>query len=228
MSQNEVIDRILCSALFEEFYPFRDIFTQSKVVADPEDLPDNGCLLLWGGEDISPSLYGEKPGSRTGASEILSKRDQYEVALVIAAIKKGLPIIGICRGAQLMCALAGGKVIQHVNGHAVGKDHEIYTVDHETYLTTSLHHQMMYPFDTNHQVIAYANPQLSEVYLGEDDRPIDMPEDLHVDEWFKIEPEIVWFPDVKCLAIQGHPEFMGFNKPFVQYCRNLVEEYCGS
>lgn len=219
------VNRVLKSALFEDFYPFKDLFEKCEVAHFPVDLTERDCLLLWGGGDISPSLYGEKPGSHTGATEVLSTRDQWEVDLARQAMKLGIPIIGICRGAQLMCALAGGKVIQHVNGHGV--EHLIKTVSNLYFWTSSLHHQMMYPWEIDHNLLAYASPPRSNVYLNGDDRPVQFPDNGPI-KLVDCEPEVVWFPSVKCIAIQGHPEFMRSSEPFVVYCRQLVEKYCGS
>src|SRR5438067_2150266 len=77
---------------------------------------DDG-LVIWGGADISPSIYGEPVGPRTGAGHEPSFRDRTEMAAVDAAIKVGIPLIGVCRGAQLMCAMSGGKLVQDVQGH---------------------------------------------------------------------------------------------------------------
>src|SRR3990167_10197392 len=77
-------------------YPFHDLFDIVVPVYGPEDLiSTKGALVLWGGEDISPSIYGQRPSNHTGARIDLSRRDQLELALSSSAIKQGIPIIGI-------------------------------------------------------------------------------------------------------------------------------------
>lgn len=171
------------------------------------------ALVIWGGEDISPSLYGQAPNSHTHAQSTLSRRDKVEVDMCHAAIQTGIPIIGICRGAQLLCALAGGALVQHVDGHH--NDHKIVTSDGRTLITSSIHHQMMLLGKTEHELVAWSAENQSSRYLGEEDSPIDM----------TIEPEIVYFPKIKGLAIQGHPEFMERGSEFVKYCNELVSKY---
>jgi len=113
-------------------------------VFEPEDLVNtNSILILHGGEDISPAIYGQTPSKYTRAGRKLSQRDKHEVALAEQAIKLGIPIFGICRGAQLACAIAGGSLVQHVENH-ITSGHNIVTATGETYKTSSCHHQMMF------------------------------------------------------------------------------------
>jgi putative glutamine amidotransferase len=84
----------------------------SPVVVVPGDpgLPP-GCagLLLTGGEDVDPRLYGEP---ERGAERVNRARDDFERALVEAARQRGLPILGICRGAQVLAVAFGGSLVQ--------------------------------------------------------------------------------------------------------------------
>lgn len=173
----------------------------------------NSILVLHGGGDISPSLYGQRPSKLTGANDELSARDVSELLLAKRAIELGIPIFGICRGAQLACAIAGGSLVQHVDNH-IGHTHEIVTKDGELYSTTTCHHQMMNPFKIDHELIAWSAPSLSERYIIEGEKQIEMP----------VEPEVVFFPQIKCLAVQGHPEWMPESSAFVQYCLKLIED----
>lgn len=177
------------------------------------------AVVVWGGADISPTIYKEEAAMACGATETLSFRDTIEVGLCMAAIEKGVPIIGICRGAQLLCAVAGGRLLQHVSGHA-GRNHSITTNDGRNYQTSSVHHQMMYPFDVEHEMIAWSTDKLSRVYTNSNNE-----NDAYMMEPSTIEPEIVYFPKIRGLAIQGHPEFMDERCDFVQYCLELVSKY---
>lgn len=193
--------------------PFDEVFDKGiQITASDIYEGKVDCLVVWGGADISPTIYNEPVGPRTGASERLSARDVSEVNAMKAAIDMEIPIIGICRGAQMLCALAGGKLVQDVQNH-VGGDHWIDTIDGQSLATSSVHHQMMYPWDVDHKMIAWASHKRSKSYVGVDESKI------------KVEPEIVYFPKVKGLAIQGHPEFMDRSEAFVGYCNDLVKEY---
>jgi putative glutamine amidotransferase len=67
-------------------------------------------LLLSGGEDISPNFYSQEPEIKTGPSSL--ERDNFEIELIDLAIKKQIPILGICRGAQILNVYMGGSLIQ--------------------------------------------------------------------------------------------------------------------
>jgi putative glutamine amidotransferase len=72
-------------------------------------------LLLSGGADVHPSRYGARVA---GSVEIQPDRDQLEAEAWSAAQARSLPVLGICRGLQVMNVFAGGSLVQHVEGHA--------------------------------------------------------------------------------------------------------------
>jgi len=70
------------------------------------------ALVLSGGADVDPALYGQDPHERT--SEPRSDRDAWEIALLRGAIERDLPFLAICRGAQLLNVALGGTLHQHL------------------------------------------------------------------------------------------------------------------
>ena len=69
-------------------------------------------LVISGGADVDPALYGEEPHLSTQAPR--HDRDEWELALLRAAEDVGLPTLGVCRGMQVMAVAAGGSLTQHV------------------------------------------------------------------------------------------------------------------
>jgi putative glutamine amidotransferase len=69
-------------------------------------------LLLIGGADLDPASYGQVPTARTEATYPV--RDEFELALVRAALAADLPVLGVCRGLQVMNAATGGTLHQHL------------------------------------------------------------------------------------------------------------------
>ena len=158
--------KILISTLFDEESPIDDLFDITIPSRNVEILnnPEVAAIVIWGGEDISPGIYGQSPSRFTDARGQPSKRDKEEMEWARLAIEKKIPIIGICRGAQLMCAVSGGSLIQHVSNHA-GPPHRLSTIDGKEIWTNSVHHQMMNPFKVDHELIACAPEKLSTTYI---------------------------------------------------------------
>ena len=213
------------SALYmESRNPFLELTDKVVKVDGPSEFADDerGFLVLWGGADISPTIYGAKRNPHTYAHEAMSLRDRLEVNLAREAMSRGMLIVGVCRGAQLMCALSGGKLVQHVSGHS--SSHDMETEDGLIMDTSSLHHQMMYPWNVDHELIAWSSPPLSSYHQGETvDEDLVAPVERG---GLPVEPEIVFFPETNALAIQGHPEYRNPDTPFVKYCNQLIKEYC--
>ena len=72
-------------------------------------------LLLQGGADISPLAYGEPPRKPEWAGDPM--RDRFEIELVQACVAAGKPVLGICRGAQLINVALGGSLHQDIPAH---------------------------------------------------------------------------------------------------------------
>lgn len=203
-------------AEFGDDRPFELYFPKARheAIDHPRELQKPGVLVLWGGQDISPSIYGRPNHYLTHAPDGVRGRDAVEVALTKAAIDMGMPIFGVCRGAQLVCAMSGGILVQHVTGH-VGNAHLIEFSDGKKLPMSTLHHQMMYPWNVEHELLAWTKP-LSRCYEGISEEEADR---------IIVEPEIVFFPKTRAFAIQGHPEYMHPKHPAVAECMRLFKEY---
>jgi putative glutamine amidotransferase len=112
-------------------------------------------LVMTGGSDPDPALYGEAPHPELGVVE--RGRDDWELALIRAALDARIPMLCVCRGAQLLNVALGGTLVQHLDapGHAgwdrprIDRCHTVRVVAgsraSELYgsatSTNSLHHQ---------------------------------------------------------------------------------------
>jgi putative glutamine amidotransferase len=72
-------------------------------------------LVIAGGPDVEPARYGAEPHPRTDPPA--RERDAWELALIGAALAAGVPLLGICRGMQLLNVALGGTLAQHIDGH---------------------------------------------------------------------------------------------------------------
>jgi hypothetical protein len=75
-------------------------------------------IVLAPGRDIEPLRYGQEPHSLLAATE--PQRDAFELALVAQALDRGMPILGMCRGVQLLNVALGGTLVQDVSLVAAG------------------------------------------------------------------------------------------------------------
>ena len=81
-------------------------------------------LLLTGGRDLDPALWGEKPHPKTVVMD--ARRQKADMRLIAEADARGLPVLGICLGIQEMAVARGGRLIQHL------PDEKPVTIDHGT------------------------------------------------------------------------------------------------
>ncbi|AUG76086.1 glutamine amidotransferase [Kitasatospora sp. MMS16-BH015] len=109
------------AVLLHERYPRQVQAAGGVAVLLPPDAPEHApeavarldALVIAGGPDVNPALYGAQPHPRTVANA--PERDRWEAALLRAALAAGLPLLGICRGMQLLNVVRGGSLIQHLH-----------------------------------------------------------------------------------------------------------------
>lgn len=138
-------------------------------------------LVLQGGADVSPSTYGEEPLSPEWAGDRL--RDVYEIELVHEFIEAGKPVLGICRGAQLINVALGGTLHQDIPSHRSEEAYEkhrhrirfepgsklarLYPRVTEP-VVTSIHHQSIRKLGRGLKVEAWSEPDgIIEAVRGE-------------------------------------------------------------
>jgi putative glutamine amidotransferase len=213
----------LVSAIYNDFYPFEalDLFDDFIATTNPDDLNPGDVLVVWGGDDISPVLYKHGRSSRSHAwHQGMSKRDAIEWALMQKARSMNIPIIGICRGAQMLCALAGGHLVQDVNNHF--GSHKMDTPDGTKLRANSIHHQMMVPHGTAHEMLAWTKPLSEQYVVCPHDKDV-----VYAKMSNEVDPEFVYFNDVKGFAVQWHPEMMDVKEKATQYVFDTIERKIG-
>ncbi len=114
----------LDAALLPAGYPRLVQRAGGLAVMLPPDAPEHAQaavarldgLVVAGGPDVEPVRYGAEPDPRTGPPA--RARDAWELALIRAALDRRVPLLGICRGMQLLNVALGGTLVQHIDGHA--------------------------------------------------------------------------------------------------------------
>jgi putative glutamine amidotransferase len=173
----------------------------AKLVADPAEVLDliDG-LVLSGGADIDPGAYGRQAHAET--VETVPERDVFEIALVGAAIERDMPVLGICRGMQLINVARGGTLLQHLPEHFGHGEHLRATgsfdgADHDVRLRAgSLAARAA--GETEHATKSHHHQGIDR--LGEG---LVVSGDSTLDEL----PEAIELPDKRfVLGVQWHPE----------------------
>lgn len=170
-------------------------------------------VFFLGGEDVSPHFYGAKKHPSTYSNKT---RDEYEREIYQEAEKLGKKILGVCRGAQLICALQPkGMLIQHQPDPELF--HTMKTFDEKEIEVSSMHHQAMYPFNMDkedYKVLGWTEKML-RFHQGGEKEELDPP----------MECEVVYFPKGNALGIQSHPEMMDKDCESNVWMREILDKF---
>ena len=171
-------------------------------------LPEIDGLLLPGGWDVDPSRYGEEPDPKLGPID--KELDDTELRLFTQARDRGLPVMGICRGQQVINVAMGGSLIQHLEGHEVrayGRSHLAHAieVDPGSELGRAAGEDEIRVNSFHHQAIDKLAPGLTQT-ARDDDGTI----------------EGVETSDGLIVAVQCHPEELTVDLP---WAKRLFERF---
>lgn len=176
-------------------------------------------LLLTGGQDVCPLLYNEEPHCKLGTTYPL--RDEFELELIREATRQKKPILGVCRGLQILNVAFGGTLYQDLNSQYPGElilhlqkampswPTQTIDIDPQSFLSSilgtsavvnSIHHQAVKELSDEFRAVAWTKDGVIEAFES------------------KSAEHIV-------LAVQWHPEFMiGKSEPMQNIFNFFVEE----
>jgi len=177
------------------------------------DTPDEADLVIFGGgADVSPHLYGEEIMKDTHCSP---SRDEEDIALYSECLEKGIAMFGICRGAQFLHVMNGGKLYQHVDKHT--GDHRIWD-NMKSYTlpkVSSVHHQSCIPNLPKMKIVASVahseNRWVNNFVNAGAATVVGNNEDV----------EAFWYDDTAFFGVQGHPEYQGYQEFTSWYINKL-------
>lgn len=180
-------------------------------------------LLLTGGGDIDPTLFGEEPHRSLGS--IVPERDEFEIELIKKMLEQNKPILGICRGAQIMSIASGGDMYQDIYGqietpliqhdqraprthashyvqlakgtvlqHLIGKDR---------IKVNSFHHQAVRNIPEGYQVSGIASDGIIEAFESQNHSFV---------------MGLQWHPE--CLITKNDPPSVAIFQGFMEACKN--------
>ncbi|MBR5074816.1 MAG: gamma-glutamyl-gamma-aminobutyrate hydrolase family protein [Bacteroidales bacterium] len=204
--------------------PFIIPLTTSEAEID-EYLDKIDGLLMTGGEDVSPLLFGQEPSPFLGT--VVPERDTYDLTLIRKAVLKGIPILGICRGIQCLNIAMGGDLIQDIPSE----------------VPDAIQHRQTGPRSYGSHTITIEKGSLMARLLGEKEVAVNS---FHhqacgkVASCFKVTAkapdgiiEAIESPDGKFFGVQFHPEGFVYSgkKAFLPIFQHLVKmagEYAAS
>ena len=181
-------------------------------------------ILLQGGVDMSPSSYSEAPISETWLGD--KARDDYEIALVLRALERKIPVLAVCRGVQVLNVALGGSLYQ----------------DLQTQIPESREHRNADVYDAlHHDIELMPDGMLSDIYQGHSRVRVNsvhhqglksVSEKLKV-EAVSVEDEVVEGvsladPTSWCVGVQWHPEFIDSRFPDLLDRGPLMREFLGA
>lgn len=219
---------------FGKSRPLSDLYLSVFLVGPPHDLigmaalfAKAGCskahsleeadlVVFGGGSDVSPSLYGAEPHVR---SMVNLSRDAADARVYLRALELGIPMTGICRGAQFLHVMNGGTLYQHVDNHT--GDHTIWDRAQKKIVNkvSSVHHQLCKAGNKGMEVIATTTKATqrwinNDVFDGKG-VAVDNSEDV----------EAFYYRDTCCFGVQGHPEYYDYDEYAQWYIEYLFEMY---
>lgn len=195
-------------------------------------LEEADILAFSGGADIDPSLYGEQTHWSTHS---WPERDhaEYEDLLMFQALGKS-KVIGICRGAQFLTAITGGKLIQNVNNHA-GYSHVIHTFDGQDVRVNSVHHQMCLPDESITKMLGWSIGHATKLEGLPQDQTHLSPGLFRESEAFHIVvPEATTIQGLQvnanldALCFQYHPEFGSIPRDGLEWTKQVTQNWIES
>lgn len=190
---------------------------QAVVKYLPDEDIDYDGMIFCGGSDVHPQYYGQPVD---GSVDMDEERDRTEMALMKRFLQTGKPILGICRGMQLLNVALGGTLIQHlpqVKEHRAEKEDDIV---HEVIATKGsifeeIYGERFYVNSFHHQAIDTVGEGLRVTLRSKDGRVVEGCE--HIKKpYFGVQ----WHPERMCLAMRREDTIDGIKlfERFIKAC----------
>jgi gamma-glutamyl-gamma-aminobutyrate hydrolase PuuD len=175
------------------------------------DTPEEADLVVFGGgSDLDPKLYREE---RHGMTFYDSARDDSDMLLYLKCLELGIPMMGVCRGAQFLHVMNGGKLFQDVDGHY--GPHKLHVLGDCQLIekVSSVHHQSCIQNVKNGMKVLAVCHESKERWLNDKVKETGPKPDI----------EAFFYRDTGCFGVQGHPEYAGYNK-YTQWCLEQIND----
>ena len=186
-----------------------------------DHMEDADLVVFTGGSDVFSRLYGEPPHPRASSAP---RRDFQEKKEFERARDLGLRLWGTCRGSQFLAVMAGGRLVQDQDNPSFM--HPIETFDGKEIVVSSTHHQAAYPWNlkegTDFHLLGWTVGLCGrhEDGYGKEIVTGIVPGNKEV--------EMVWYPRIRALGCQSHPEMVygeAGQDEYISYMQSLLDDF---
>lgn len=185
---------------------FPEMFARARCYK--ANTPDEADLVVFtGGPDVDPVYYTQKETHESVFVD--AQRDAEDLQLYAKCYDDGIPMFGVCRGAQFGHVMAGGELYMDVDGHQ--KEHVMYTDKGESVRVSSVHHQMCVE-NENMDMLGWSSGLSKERWSSANLSHVG-----HIRE-----VEAFFYPETCFFGVQGHPEYKGYTA-FMTWCLKQIE-----
>lgn len=171
--------------------------------------PDDADLVVFtGGPDVNPEYYTKQKAHDSVFVD--EARDEADLALYAKCYDEGIPMFGVCRGAQFGHVMNGGQLFMDIDNHQ--SKHLIYTLDNQSVMASSVHHQSCiqnYDMDMIAWTYKSGKRWLSASSVEEGSYCKDV--------------EAFFYDETCFLGVQGHPEYKGYFA-YTNWCLTQIQE----
>lgn len=198
--------KVFVSGPPEDAAGFPEMFMRARCFK--AETPEEADLVVFtGGPDVNPTLYSDGPVPET--VYIDDERDKADIELYSKCYHEGIPMFGVCRGAQLGAVMNGAELFMDVDGHNCGQ-HPMFTRT-GTIPVSSVHHQMVMRSD-GMDLLGWSRQSDKRFVTS-----------TLVEHGSQEDVEAFFFEDSCFFGVQGHPEYKGFFA-FAYWCFGQIEE----
>lgn len=163
-----------------------------------ETIDKADLVVFTGGEDLNPKLYHQKAHESVRWND---RRDKKDIEAYSKCYQEGIPMLGICRGAQFLHVMNGGELYQHVDHHT--GDHRMYCTRQKKMIerVSSVHHQLVVE-NRMMEVLGFVAGKSEERWVSPS----------QVEKGPNSDIEAFFYRDTCSIGIQGHPEYSGYDE----------------
>ena len=177
-------------------------------------------LVLQGGSDVSPTSYGETPMKPEWSGDKI--RDDYEIELTRAFMKQNKPVLGICRGVQLINVAMGGSLFQDIRTQRPDAQNH-----RDAVLYDQAFHEVEFVPNSGLAKL-YPDSATAKINTVHHQAPKDIGKDLKVEAWSlpdRIPEALRWQGDGYVFGVQWHPEFQDPARKDLLNTKPILDEF---